>query len=294
MSTRHLIKITGLMLMSLVSCPTRILAANSHQILLQAKISEIKGPIENLQAQELDFRYAPKRWQACIGLPDDPHKSIVGSDGGLYYDYGGGRFYDFNVRVTADLETSGGKGVIKQQLLDPRIPVVITERQFGGLMLRQRVWAGPPESRQVQQWSRKRIDYLWLELENRSSKPQRGRLVLKVDSDKLLHVDEDMQRIRYAEEERAFCMVSSKCVSYFPKLSEEDEPIRQIRPGRLPAVSRNWGKPKEECDERFRSSHSLPKPERNTKSRLDLSRVGMKMRAGARWTCTSKESRFDR
>lgn len=261
MSTRHLIRITGLILMGLASCPTQILAANSRQILLQAKTFEIKGPIESLQAQKHDFRYAPKRWQACIGLPDDPHKSIVGSDGGLYYDYGGGRFYDFGVKVTADLETNGSESDTKQKLLNPRIPVVITERQFGGLMLRQRVWAGPPESRKVEQWSRKRIDYLWLELENRSSKPQRGRIVLKVDSDKLLRVDEDMQRIRYAEEDRAFCMVSPKCVSYSPKPSKEGEPTRQIRPGRLPAVSRNWGKPKEECDERFRDilvGHNRP------------------------------------
>jgi hypothetical protein len=252
MSSQRFIRIVGVVLAGLVSCQAGTLAANSPETLLQVKAFELRGPTENLEEQKLDFRYAPKRWQACIGLPDDPHKSIVGADGGLYYDYGGGRFYDFNVRVTADLETEGNEGNIKQQLLDPRIPVVITERQYGGLMLRQWAWARPPESQKVEQWSKKRIDYLWLELENRSSKPQRGRIVLKIDSDKLLQVGQDMQRVRYATEERAFCMVSPKCVSSSPKPSEEGAAARQIRPGRLPAVSRNWGKPNRQCDERFR------------------------------------------
>jgi len=198
-------------------CSLEVSEANSHETLLEAKAFELKGPAENLEKQKMDFRYAPKRWQACIGLPDDPHKSIVD-------DYGGGRFYDFNVRVVADLETEGNKGDIKQQLLDPKTPVVITEQQFGGLMLRQRAWARAPESRTVEQWSNKRIDYLWLELENRGSSPKKGRIVLKIDSDKPLQVDRDMQHVYYAAEHHPFCIVSPKCVSYFPEASEEGKP----------------------------------------------------------------------
>jgi hypothetical protein len=252
MSKWYLIRIVCLILIGLVSCPIRIFAANSPQVLLQAKIFELQGPTEDLEEQKLDFRYSPQRWQACIGLPDDPHKSIIGSDGGLYYDYGGGRFYDFNIRVTADLETTGGKGVVRQKLIDPRIPVVITEQLHGGLMLRQRVWARPHESQNVEKWSKKRIDYLWVELENQGSKPQRGQIVLKIDSAKLLHVDQDMRRVYYAAQEKTFCKVSTKCVSFSPKPSEEGKLAKRILPERLPAVSRNWGKPKKECDERFR------------------------------------------
>ncbi len=252
MSTQRFIRMVGLVLIGLALCPMELLEANSHETLLEAKAFELKGPAVNLEEQKLDFRYAPKRWQACIGLPDDPHKSIVGSDGGLYYDYGGGRFYDFNVRVVADLETKGNKSNIKQQLLDPKIPVVITEQQFGGLMLRQRAWARAPECQAVEQWSKRRLDYLWLELENRGTALQKGRIVLKVDSDKLLQVDQDMRRVYRAVEKGLFCMVSPKCVSYFPKTSEDDKPAKQILPQRLPSVRRNWGKPNIPCDERFR------------------------------------------
>jgi hypothetical protein len=252
MSTYCFVRFASLVLVALVPCPAGTSAANLVETLLEVEVFEPKGPNENLEEQQLDFRYAPRRWQACIGLPDDPHKSIVGSDGGLYYDYGGGRFHDFNVKVAADLETEGNEGDVRQHLLDPRMPVVITERHYGGLMLRQRAWARPPESQEVDQWSRKRIDYLWVELENQGSKPQRGRIVLKIDSDKLLRVDQDMRLVRYEAKGQAFCMVSPKCVSYSPKPSEAGEPAKQIRPGRLPAVSRNWGKPRAECDERFR------------------------------------------
>jgi len=248
----YFVRIVGLILVGLVFRPAETHAAGPLQTLLEVKAFETQDQTGNLEEQTLDFRYSPKRWQACIGLPDDPHKSIVGSDGGLYYDYGGGRFYDFKVRVTADVETEGPQGEITQRLLDPRIPVVMTAQQHGGLLLRQRAWAGAPESRSVEQWSTKRIDYLWLELENRGTQSQRGRIVLKIDSDKLLQVDQDMQRVTDLAGGRTFCIMSPNCVSYAPKISKEGKPARPIIPQRLPSVNRSWGQPDRPCDERFR------------------------------------------
>ncbi len=252
MPTIRFIRIVGLISGVLMLYPTRILATESPETLLHVKAFKLKDKIKDLEEQKLDFRYAPKRWQACIGLPDDPHKSVVASDGGLYYDYGGGRFYDFNVRIMADLETKGDEGNIKQKLLHPRIPIVTTEKLYGGLTLRQRVWAKAPEGLRVEQWRKKRIDYLWLELENQGITPQQGRIVLKIDSDKLLQVDQNMHRVYYAAEQRTFCNFLPKCVSYSPETSEEGKLARQILPQRLPSVNRNWGKPNRQCDERFK------------------------------------------
>jgi hypothetical protein len=251
MFARYLVSIVALISAGL-SCPAQTLGAGMPETTLEAKTFELKGPTTDLEEQTLDFRYSPKRWQTCIGLPDDPHKSIVGSDGGLYYDYGGGRFYDFKVRIVADVETEGNQGDITQRLLDPRIPVVITTQHHGGLLLRQRVWAAAPKEREVERWSKKRTDYLWLEMENRGSKPQRGRIVLKIDSDQPLQVDRDMERVFRVAHDRTFCVVSPKCELYSPEVSQEGEPARQIMPERLPAVSRGWGKPNALCDERFR------------------------------------------
>ena len=86
----------------------------------------VENPTQNLEPQVLDFRYAPYRWQTCIGLPDDPYKSIVGSDGGLYYDYGGGRFHDFKTRILARIDTEGTADEVFQRLHDARTPIVMT------------------------------------------------------------------------------------------------------------------------------------------------------------------------
>ena len=253
MSQRCLIAIVGLFSVELFLYPPPFLLAGGSDILLQVTGLESKRPVEELPELKLDFRYAPERWQTCIGLPDDPHKSIVGSDGGLYYDYGGGRFFDFHVRVRGDLETRGDEGPVRQHLMNPKVPVVITEKRYGGLWLRQRTWAQVPDGRDLTQWSRERVDYLWLEVENCCRTSQRGRIVLQIDSNSRLQVDRDMQCVHRVRGQRVFCRVSPKCVSYLPRAEQEGHPVQQILPQRPPSVSLNWGRPTRPCDERFRN-----------------------------------------
>ena len=171
------------------------LSLRAGSALVEAKVFPFKGPTEGLEPQKLDFRYAPSRWQACIGLPDDPHKSMVGSDGGLYYDYGGGRFYGFGTRILADLETQGTKSKIEQSLWHPRIPIVVTEQKIGGLTLRQEAWAGAPYSESVSQWSPRRVDYLWLKMINNSNRPKTGRIVLHIDAKDGFVINESKTRL---------------------------------------------------------------------------------------------------
>jgi len=255
MSKQRWVATFGMLLVGLLSCPARLLVAGDSEILLEVTGVEGKRRVEDLPELKLDFRYAPKRWQACIGLPDDPHKSIVGSDGGLYYDFGGGRFYDFNIRIRGDVETRGKEGPARQRLVHPRIPVVVTEKPYGGLVFCQRAWAGAPDCQDVAQWSRERVDYLWLELENRGNRSERGRLVLEIDSDRRLQIDEEMQHVSHAEDQETLCRVSPPCVSCLPDAGDEGRPARGIVPRRLPSVSLNWGQPVRPCDERF--GHTL-------------------------------------
>lgn len=261
MSTRFAIQVAAPLALALLVCSAEDRVINDTQTLLQVKAFKLKGPTETLEELSVDFRYAPKRWQVCIGLPDDPHKSIVGSDGGLYYEYGGGRFHDFRTRVRAALETDGNRGDLQQRLLHPRIPVVITEQTYGNLVLRQRAWARAPQGKDIGQWGPKRMDYLWVELENDGTQPQRGRIVLEIDSDKPSSIDKGMQYVRHSANEQPFCAIAPRCVSVVPPLPEEGLPPRQILPQRLPSVSRNWGKPNKPCAERFRDvlvGHSRP------------------------------------
>lgn len=190
------------------------LGAASKMMTLEVRDFPLQGQTQNLEPQVLDFRYAPYRWQTCIGLPDDPHKSIVGSDGGLYYDYGGGPYYDFKTRVLASLDAEGLRGKIRQSLLDPRIPVVTTAQDAGPLTLSQQAWAGAVESTEVQDWSAKRVDYLWLKLKNNGPQEAAGRIVVHVDSKDQLALNEDRSRLVHRDDPgRTFCVMSPACAS---------------------------------------------------------------------------------
>jgi len=200
----------------LISCPNddKVVAGDSATTLIEAKAFVTESQSSNLEPQRLDFRYAPYRWQTCIGLPDDPHKSIVGSDGGLYYEYGGGPYYDFKTRILASLDTEGPAGKIRQSLLDPRVPVVITEQDTGTLSLRQQAWAGSVEGGNVEDWSRKRVDYFWLKLKNNGPKEAAGRLVVQFDSNDQLVLNEDRTRlVEKHNPDKTFCIIDPACTS---------------------------------------------------------------------------------
>ncbi|HLB74945.1 MAG TPA: hypothetical protein VJJ98_13060 [Sedimentisphaerales bacterium] len=193
----------------------------------------IEGQTEGLEPQIFDFRYAPRRWQACIGLPDDPHKSIIGSDGGLYYDYGAGSFYGFATRILASLETQEPKSDIAQSILNPRIPVVVTEQSLGGLTLHQQAWAAAPNADTVAEWAPHRVDYLWLKMVNKGDQPQTGRIVLQVDSADPLAIDNAKTRLFQTHNpERTFCAISPPCSSF------DDRALDVMTPSQVPGPIR--------------------------------------------------------
>jgi hypothetical protein len=230
------------------------LSLHAGSALVEAKVFPFKGPMEGLEPQKLDFRYAPGRWQVCIGLPDDPHKSIVGSEGGLYYDYGGGNFYGFGTRILADLETQGPKGNIKQSLLDARIPIVITEQNFGDLTLRQEAWAGAPYSEDISQWSQHRVDYLWLKMVNNGARPQTGKIVLQIDAKDSLRIDDSKTHLfERVSAGKPFCFLSPSCSEFSPPdLLKDDTSKTGIEIDHSPVFNKNWARPDVACHSCFR------------------------------------------
>lgn len=229
----------------LIFCPNglKVFAADSASTLIEAKSFALKGPSGSNEQQRLDFRYAPRRWQTNICLPDDPHKSIVGSDGGLYYDYGGGRYYDFKTRVLASIDSERPAGEIRQSLIDPRIPVVITEQNAGPLNLKQRAWAGTDVGE-----NQNRADYLWLTLKNNGSEEAAGRIVVQVDSQNQLALSEDhTSLVEKNNPSKIFCMVDPACTSVEYAPGSDSDIVTRFPVG----MNRNWASPKIECDRRF-------------------------------------------
>ncbi|MHB1037725.1 MAG: hypothetical protein ACYC35_24675 [Pirellulales bacterium] len=179
---------------------------------LEIKTSGTDKAAAGLEPEVLDFRYAPPRWQTSICLPDDPHKSIVGSDGGLYYDYGGGAIEGFKTRVLARLEASGDRQKVRQSLRHPRIPIVETAEQVGKLLLTQHAWAAVSEPGPVDRWSAARVDYLRLRVKNTGQEPAEGRLVLQVDSPLALELNKDRTAlIQPGASGKVFCGFSPAC-----------------------------------------------------------------------------------
>ncbi len=156
-------------------------AQGSPETTLVLRRQPLAGPIEHLEPAVLDFRYRPERWQACLGLPDDPFKTIIGSNGGLYYKFGKGPpvYEQFEVRLLADLEAEGQKGARLQELYTARVPIVTTRQRRGGLELLQVAWAGAPEGATVAQWAPRRRDFLWLTASNASPTASAGNLQLE-------------------------------------------------------------------------------------------------------------------
>lgn len=223
-------------------------AAPAQTTLLEAKAFPLQGPTENLEPAVLDFRYAPYRWQTCIGLPDDPHKSIVGSDGGLYYDYGGGRFHDFKTRILASLDTTGPEGKIRQRLHDARTPIVVTERNWGELTLEQHAWARAPRTADIDRWSERRVDYLWLKMVNNGTRAATGRIVVQVDPRGPVTVADNARLIDKRDPDVTFGAMSPACVH----VEYASKPKSQLVLDHNPGTHRNWARPKVNCDRRFR------------------------------------------
>lgn len=211
--------------------------AAAPTVMVEARAFESKGPTENLEPEVFDFRYAPAKWQMCIGLPDDSYKTMVDSYGRLCYEYKGGAF-GYRTWIQARVETEGQVGEVGQHLWDPRIPIVVTAQKVGNLTLRQDVWAGAPQSKDAAKWIPKRVDYLWLKMRNTGGEKSSGRVILNVHSQKRLLL-EGQNRLVTEDQPRMVVAVFSPAVEAVEPNQNEREGYgydlrfeeRQLAPG---------------------------------------------------------------
>ncbi|MBE7559268.1 hypothetical protein HS125_10095 [bacterium] len=200
-----------------------------------------------LTPEVFDFRYAPYRWQGSICLPDDPHKSILGKDGALYYDFGRGRMFLFDTRVrgaiagVSQLEWQG------QELYHPRIPIVTTRHEGGGLTLTSVAWAAAPEAPDVTGWKDSRHDYLHLTLSNPGRQPRDAQLVVEIAPKAPLMLDSSGTRLVERDHpDRVFCQFWPK-----PERLAEPEPTR-LTLTTSPRTERYWASPPAGTSDVFR------------------------------------------
>ncbi len=245
----------GLTLLVLSSAPWNFISAvlaaasESYELNIVTTAVQAEPQTDTLEPQVLDFRYAPSRWQTCTGLVDDPHKTIVGSDGGLYYQYGSGRFDGFGERILADLP-GGEKAAIEQSLQSPRLPIVKTRLSKGGAVLEQTTWAGIAPQPADQSWADRRVDFLWLR--NATGSENRP-IILTIDSNDRFHLGSDGKSLFKLGDDKPYCRFSVAPTEIEPALlrnaTEETSPLKSES---APALSRGWANPQVPCAELYR------------------------------------------
>ena len=87
---------------------------------------------EAIEAERVDFRYAPGSWQTAYCFPDDPHKSLIGERGELRYgNPGRGKSLDyFPLVVEFGLNGMDRASAGRQWLESPGAPIVHTRLDY--------------------------------------------------------------------------------------------------------------------------------------------------------------------
>jgi hypothetical protein len=85
--------------------------------------------------REIDFRYAPGRWQSTYCFPDDPHKSLVGKEGELLIGHpgSGADFSYFPHVLSAGLHQMPPGEYAGQKLEAPGVPIITTKLSWTDL-----------------------------------------------------------------------------------------------------------------------------------------------------------------
>jgi len=93
-----------------------------------ATTSESPGTVPSHgEPPAIDFRYAPRYWQAAFCLPSDPNKSLIGEWGDLRYGYTKRcGIYCFSETVDFSLLGCEPDVVTSQELESPAVPVIHT------------------------------------------------------------------------------------------------------------------------------------------------------------------------
>jgi hypothetical protein len=100
----------------------------------------IPAPRADGQAMKVDFRFAPPFWQSTICLPDDPFKTLVDEQGNLVIHQLPVNGYG-EPRTRIGMEYDGDVAWQGQHMLSARVPVIITTRESGGLLITEKTFS---------------------------------------------------------------------------------------------------------------------------------------------------------
>ena len=193
---------------------------------LEVKTYPMKGQLEGLEKEVLDFRYQPAKGQCCIGWPDDFYKTIVASDSSFCYQFNPANWVNenFDISLKASIVSDKDVDEFTQSLLDPKVAIVKTTTSVDRIKLTQIAFASAVTGEKASGWIDTRADYLYLKMENTASEEKAAQIVLNMKSNLGWKLSDDGTRIVDASaQDKVFCTISPACLKVeYPKETNSD------------------------------------------------------------------------
>ena len=203
---------------------------------LEVKTYPMKGQLDGLEKEVLDFRYQPEKGQCCIGWPDDFYKTIVASDGRFNFLYNGANWANdyFDISLKASIASDKDVDKFEQSLWDPKVAIVKTTSSVDGIKLSQTAFANAVTGDKPSDWIDTRADYLYLNIENTTDKPKNAQIMLSLKSYMNWKVSDDGRKIFNAvHPDQVLCILDPACKKVeSPHANKSDlivDPIPEIQ-----------------------------------------------------------------
>ncbi|MBQ7180044.1 MAG: hypothetical protein IJR87_01980 [Bacteroidaceae bacterium] len=144
----------------------------------------------NAQQRYVNYRYAPQGHVSTTAFPDDRYKTIVGPQGQLLYEFGGGKFFPYigdGFKTAIHMMADENQMFEPDRLLSARIPVVVIPSLLEGGKVEQFIYSTTKnltEGREiVNPLASDREDIILTKVHNSSDKPRTVHPVVYINSE---------------------------------------------------------------------------------------------------------------
>ena len=143
----------------------------------------------NAQQRYVNYRYAPQGHVSTTAFPDDRYKTIVGPQGQLLYEFGGGKFFPYigdGFKTVIHMMADENQMFESDCLLSARVPVVMIPSHIGRERVEQFIYSTTKhltEGREiVNPLTSDREDIIQTKVYNSSDKPRTVRPVVYINT----------------------------------------------------------------------------------------------------------------
>ena len=107
----------------------------SLAVILAVVSNLVSLPAAHAQTRYVDYRFAPQWCQTTPAFPDDSFKTLVGAQGQLLYDWGGGKFFPISVndgfKTVIHMMADEDQRFSPPSLVSARVPAVRLQSRLG-------------------------------------------------------------------------------------------------------------------------------------------------------------------